>query len=313
MIPSVITFEVNGSIDETNKKIAVLDFDGTIVKPKESRPFPKDKDDWQFLRPNVPTNIKNLYKNGYSIYIITNQTKKWKLDMIKESLETLNIPIKVIVGFGKGEDAIKKPNKKLFFDNVNVAKNFSNKSFYVGDAYDSSIHFSDSDRKFAENIGIKFKIPEDIFPIELTKKDDTKNYEENYQEIIVLVGFPASGKSSFAANKLSSYKILNGDDLKTLPKMISTAKKYLDDKYSVVFDATNPKPENRQKIIELGKKYDIPVRCFVFNMDIETAMEWNTRRFNQTGKKVPKIAFYVFRKNYVKPDINEGFYKIVEI
>ena len=32
----------------------------------------------------------------------------------------LNIPIKVIVGFGKGENVIKKPNKALFYDNVSV-------------------------------------------------------------------------------------------------------------------------------------------------------------------------------------------------
>ena len=28
--------------------------------------------------------------------------------------------------------------------------------------------------------------------------------------------------------------------------------------------------------------------------DIETAFEWNTKRTNETGKKVPKIAFYLF-------------------
>jgi bifunctional polynucleotide phosphatase/kinase len=311
---SVITFEINGPINKNNKILACLDFDGTIVKPKESRPFPKDAQDWQWLRPNVPKNIKKLYEDGYSIYIFTNQTKEWKIDMIKESLKTLNIPIKVIIGFGKGDFVIKKPNKKLFFDNVkeSVALNFSKKSFYVGDAYDASIHFSDSDKKFAENIGMKFKIPEDIFPIELTKKKDTKNYEKDYQEIVIFVGPPASGKSSFARKKLKSYQILNGDELKTLPKMISVAKKYLDESYSVVFDATNPKPENRAKIIELGKEYGIPVRCFVFNVEIEQAMEWNTLRFNETGKKIPRIAFYIFRKNYIKPTKEEGC-KVINI
>lgn len=87
--------------------------------------------------------------------------------------------------------------------------------------------------------------------------------------------------------------------------MISAAKKYLDDSYSVVFDATNPKPENRAQIIELAKQYGIPLRCFVFNVEIEQVMEWNTRRFNETGKKIPRIPFYLFRKNYVKPIVEE--------
>lgn len=36
-------------------------------------------------------------------------------------------------------------------------------------------------------------------------------------------------------------------------------------------------------------------------------MEWNTKRMNETNKKVPKISFYVFRKNYIKPTKEEGF------
>lgn len=65
---------------------------------------------------------------------------------------------------------------------------------------------------------MKFKILEDIFPIELTKKKNNKNYEKDYQEIIIFVGYPASGKSSFARKKLKSYQILSGDELKTLHK-----------------------------------------------------------------------------------------------
>jgi bifunctional polynucleotide phosphatase/kinase len=249
----------------------------------------------------VPEIIKKLHSSGYSIYVFTNQTKEWKIDMIKESLGTIGIPIKVVIGFGKGAQ---KPNKKLFFDNVSVK--FSKKSFYTGDAWDSSIHFSDSDLEFAKNVGINFKIPEEIFPIELVKKQDSKKYEKSHQEIVILTGFPASGKSTFIKNKLKTYEVVSGDVLKTLPKMLNTATKYLDLGKSVVFDATNPKKENRDKIIQLGKKYKIPVRCFVFNVDIETALEWNTKRFNETGKKVPKIAFYVHRKNYIRPTEEDG-------
>lgn len=200
-------FEINGPIDNTNKKLACFDYDWTLVKPKNDKTFPSNKDDWEWLRPNVPKKIKELSSEGYSIYIFTTQTKLWKLDMIKESLSTLNIPIKVNVGFGK-ENKIKKPNKKLFYDNVSIE--FNEISFFVGDAAGRANDYSDDDLIFAENVGIKFKIPEDIFPIELKKKVDNNNYEKKEQEIIVLVGFPASGKTYFANNKLSSYEILNG-------------------------------------------------------------------------------------------------------
>lgn len=305
-------FEINGPIDNNNQKIICLDYDWTLCKPKNGKTFPSNKDDYVWLRPKVPEIIKNLSVDGYTIYVFTTQTKLWKLDMIKESLSTLDIPIKVIVGFGKGENVIKKPNKSLFYDNVSV--NFNKiESFFVGDAAGRPNDHSNDDRLFAENVGINFKIPEDIFPIELTKKIDTCNYEKMYQEIIILVAYPAAGKSTFATNKFSSYKILSGDVLKTLPKMLKEGRKYLNEGHSIVFDATNPKKENRAKIIELANEYNIPVRCFVFNVDIETALEWNTKRMNETGKKVPKISFYVFRKNYIKPIKEDGFNEIVEI
>jgi bifunctional polynucleotide phosphatase/kinase len=310
MTSNEFVFEINGPINNDNQKIACFDYDWTLCKPKDSKTFPSNKDDYIWLRPNVPDIIKQLYVDGYTIYIFTTQTKLWKLDMIKESLATLNIPIKVIVGFGKGDDVVRKPNKALFYDNVSVSFD-KTESFFVGDAAGRPNDHSNDDRLFAENVGINFKIPEDIFPIELTKKIDTFDYESSRQEIIILVGYQASGKSTFAANKFSTYTILSGDVLKTLPKMLKEGKKFLNEGKSIVFDATNPKKENRAKIIELANEYKIPVRCFVFNVDIETAMEYNTKRMNETGKKVPKISFYVFRKNYVKPTKEEC--EIVEI
>ena len=302
-----IVFDIK-EFDKKNRNLACFDYDWTLVKPKEGRTFPKNKQDWTWLRKNVPETLKKLNEK-FSIYVFTNQTKEWKLEMIRESLETLNIPIRVVVGFGK--DGLSKPNARLFTDNVKVK--FTKKSFFTGDAAGRSTDWSDSDKEFAKNVGITFKIPEDIFPIIISRKADSKSYKKSNsgKEIVILVGYPASGKSTFARTKLPSHHILSGDELKTLPKMIKEAKKQLDAGKSVVFDATNPKPENRSKIIELAKTYKIPVRCFVSNVDIDTAFEWNTKRMNETGKKVPKVAFYVFRKNYVRPTKEEC--KVIDI
>lgn len=89
-----------------------------------------------WLYDSVPETLISLYKDGYAIYIISNQTKEWKLEMIKESMNELNIPIKVIIGFGNG---IKKPDKELFDIKFNKKT-----SFYTGD-------WSDSDMVFAKN------------------------------------------------------------------------------------------------------------------------------------------------------------------
>ena len=299
--------------DETNTKIAAFDYDWTLVKPKEARTFPKDINDWQWLRPNVPDIIKKYYDNEYSMYIFSNQTKKWKIDMIKDSLTLLNIPIKIIIGFGKYTKLI-KPNPELFNEVIPEFDKLA--SFYCGDAAGRPNDWSDVDIQFAHNININFKNPEDLFPIELVKNEKinpTIIIEKDTQEIVVLVGFAASGKTTFAQNKLSTYVIISGDELKTTDKMIKNAKSYLDKSYSVVFDATNGKLENRKKIIDFAKENKIDIRCMVFDVDIETAMEWNTKRMNETSKKVPKIAFYTYRKYYTEPSVEEGFDEVIHV
>lgn len=297
--------------DETNTKIAAFDYDWTIVKPNKARTFPKDSDDWQWLRPNVPIILKEYYNDDYSIYIFTNQTKQWKLDHIKKSLNTIGIPIKVIVGFGK-DTLLKKPNPDLF--NKVIQEFDKDISFYCGDAGGRSNDWSDVDIRFAKNVGINFKTPEECFPIELTKSvASIIDYEIETQEIIVLVGYPSAGKTTFAENKLNTYVIISGDLYKTTERSIKEAKKYIDNENSVVFDATNGKLDNRAKIIKFAKDNNIPIRCFVFNVCIEEAMEWNAKRASETDKKVPRIAFYLFRKHYIEPSLEEGFSEILHI
>lgn len=297
-------FVISENFDTKNKKIAAFDYDWTLVKPKESRTFPKDVDDWQWLRPNVPIVLKKYHDEGYSLYVITNQTKQWKLDHIKNSLGTLGLPIKVIVGIG----GIAKPDPRLFtvpFDRT--------KSFFCGDAAGRANDWSNSDLIFANNVGIKFKIPEECFPIELTKKEDCVDYQNDKLEMVVMVGYPAAGKSTFAQTKLKSNIIVSGDELKTIPKMLKRAKRHLDMGNSVTIDATNGKIENRAKLIEFARKCGIYVRCIEITTSIEEAMEWNTVRSNETGKKVPKIAFYAYRKSYTKPTVEEGFDEVIYV
>ena len=60
-------------------KLAIFDFDWTIVKPKEGRKFPKDVNDWQYIRESVPSIIREFAKD-HQIVILTDQSKMWKID-----------------------------------------------------------------------------------------------------------------------------------------------------------------------------------------------------------------------------------------
>ena len=72
------------------------------------------------------------------------------------------------------------------------------KSFFIGDAIGRQHDYSDSDKVFAENIGIPCYCPEQIFhtateivaipPIPLTDE----------KQLIIMMGYPGSGKSTIA-------------------------------------------------------------------------------------------------------------------
>ena len=52
-------------------KIAAFDLDYTLIQTKSGRRFPKDKDDWKLMFPNISDKLKKL--EGYSIVVFTNQ------------------------------------------------------------------------------------------------------------------------------------------------------------------------------------------------------------------------------------------------
>ena len=72
-------------------KIAAFDLDGTIIKTKSGRVFPKDKNDWVFFNDNVKKILYNLCNNNYKIVIFTNQKgigndKKKKEDFLEDQI-----------------------------------------------------------------------------------------------------------------------------------------------------------------------------------------------------------------------------------
>lgn len=285
-------------------KLACFDFDWTLVKPKNGKQFPTDSNDWQYLRNSVPEILHQFVHDGYSIIIFTNQTKEWKVDMIKNVFHDIGINATVYIAMGK-DSIYAKPNILMFTENIKEWD--KENSFYCGDAYDADKCWSDSDKVFADKIGIKFCTPEELFPFDEWKYVMT-NYSKPEQEIIIMVGYPASGKSTtcigLAAN---GYEIISGDVLKTPAKMIKTAIPFIMSGKSVVFDATHGTIEKRKQIIDLANKYGISVRIFVTQFTMEEAMELNIKRaFHLNTKPISKIAYYTYRKKYQPPTESEA-------
>jgi bifunctional polynucleotide phosphatase/kinase len=165
---SAIYYKIN---NKTSTKMAGFDLDYTIIKPKGYRRFPKDKNDWVLLNSSVKKNLHQLHKGGYRIVIFTNQggvaKGKTKLEDIIYKLDSIiahvGVPMDYVISYSY--DKYRKPNKEMFelYKKHSKKRILRKDSFYCGDAAGRKKDFSDSDKIFAENIGVQFYVPEEIF------------------------------------------------------------------------------------------------------------------------------------------------------
>ena len=159
MAPTVLKFMT----PRFRKKIALFDYDETLIRPKDGRRFPKDVDDYMWAFPDVPKVLQETYDKGFMIIICTQQSKLWKVDQIKAVLGSLHIPMYAAVALDKADY---KPSTVLF--DV-VMQNYKNKtwskesSFFVGDALGRDGDWSNTDRLFAEALQVQWKTPESYF------------------------------------------------------------------------------------------------------------------------------------------------------
>lgn len=297
------------------QKVAAFDYDWTLVRPKNNRRFPKDADDWQWFRQSVLHVLKRYYDEGYGIFVFTNQTKEWKKQHILNSLSTLNIPMTIVIAYDLAEH---KPNPSMFHAAMDGKKFKPESSFFVGDALGRKGDFADTDRGFADNIGVKVLAPEDVFPLEGDEGGKFLSPEEaqklvkpsSSQEIVVMAGYPGSGKSTIAKHLGDhGYAVVDGDVYKTDANRLKVGRAALVEGKSVVFDATNLTKEKRSIYVRLANELVLPVRCVYVSASVTRAMEQNMKRPKE--KQVPRVAYYKMQKTFEEPTEDEGFKLVV--
>lgn len=335
-------------------KIAAYDLDGTIITTKSGRVFPKDNDDWKIAYSEIPGKLKQLHSDGYKIVFMTNQAgiargntnvKSFK-NKIERILSKLGVPVQVFVATGKG--FYRKPapgmwNALVEQKNDGIPVDTA-ESFFCGDAAGREANwapkkkkdFSSSDRLLAINLGLNFFTPEEHFlknrpvpfklpefnPSALPKhlplfdSPDTNLISEN-KEVVVLVGSPGSGKSSFATSHLvpKGYYHVNRDKLGSWQKCVAAMESALCTGKSVIIDNTNPDKESRHRFIEIARKYKIGCRCFVMTTSMIHAKHNNKfREFtDDTHEPISDMVINMYKSKYVEPTLDEGFDAIVKV
>ncbi|KAI6654898.1 Sodium-independent sulfate anion transporter-like [Oopsacas minuta] len=229
-------------------------------------------------------------------------TGKTSITGMKEKLDSIlrffEVPANII--FATKKDINRKPAPGMwsyFQTNSGDCPADIADSFYCGDAAgrpeDKPIgkrkDFSDSDLKFAHNVSLTFYTPEELFlgqePPSLSFGNKFNPYEYRNdielnkihllspegakipfeeQELILLVGCQASGKSSFYREHLAAngYIHISQDILKSRDKCLLSTEQLLTAGKNVVIDNTNPDRATRSRYIQLAKKCNVPVRVF---------------------------------------------------
>ena len=291
-------------------KIAAFDYDWTLVSPKDGKTFPSNVEDWIWLYPNIPDELRRLNKEGFTIVIFTNQSKDWKVTQIQTVAASLEIPIFVVIARQKCDY---KPNPILYDVLVGSAKVDKAASFFVGDALGRKGDFADSDKVFAENICLKCYSPEEFFAVK--QEHEVVEIPElnlsDCKQVIIMVGYPGSGKSSVAKKICEDerFVLIQGDVYKTSPKMIKAAGAYVSEGKSVVFDATNSSCKKRYEYIGFARKHSYKIVCVHVSTSLEDSYKRNKSR--DPENQVPKIAYSMYKKHFENPSVEEGFDIIV--
>ena len=293
-------FNINNA--SYRSKMLAIDFDHTIVTPQNCRKFPKDKDDWEWFDESVPDKIKQYYDNEYMIVIFTNQSKQWKCEQIKIVTEILELPMFVVIATEKSEY---KPNKQLFETFIGENTIDLENSLFIGDALGRKTDFSDSDKMFAENIGIKCVPPESIFTTPIEQFEIPLSTQ---QEIIIMVGYPGSGKTTIAKNiceRNENYIHILGDVCKTIPKIKKAIKDGIKQGKSIIIDATNNSIKKRKEYINIAQENEYNITCIHMTTSMTHSYKGNLKR--SEDKRVPLVAYHVYNKYFDPPTEEEGF------
>lgn len=122
-------------------------------------------------------------------------------------------------------------------------------------------------------------------------------------ELVLLMGLPGAGKSTFAQRFATSHLIVSRDALgererPTIAEALAAGR-------SVVVDDTNATPAARASLIALGHAH----RAFIVGYHIDTpprvCVARNRRR--EGHARVPNVAIFTVAKRFVPPRPEEGF------
>jgi predicted kinase len=129
-------------------------------------------------------------------------------------------------------------------------------------------------------------------------------------ELVIFVGLPGSGKSTYyrsnlAATHLHISKDLMPNERDRDTKQMRTIAAALDKGGRVVVDNTNASAKVRAPLIALGLSHGARVIAYYFECSVKLCLMRNRGREGKA--RVPDVAIFVTAKKLQPPQVEEGF------
>ena len=135
-------------------------------------------------------------------------------------------------------------------------------------------------------------------------------------ECVILVGLPASGKSTFFRQRFAGTHAHVSKDLLRHNRRPQRRQEHLIAESlaagrSVVVDNTNPSAAVRAPLIAIARAHGAEVVAYVFVTEAADALRRNRAR--QGRERVPDVAIFTARTRLQPPQPSEGFDRIYEV
>jgi len=135
-------------------------------------------------------------------------------------------------------------------------------------------------------------------------------------ECVILIGLPASGKSTFFRERFAATHDHVSKDLlrnnrqpqRRQDQLIAAS---LASGRSVVVDNTNPSSAVRAPVIALARKHGAEVVGYFFATEAGDALRRNRARDGR--ERVPDVAIFTARKRLEPPTMTEGFDRLFSV
>ncbi len=125
-------------------------------------------------------------------------------------------------------------------------------------------------------------------------------------QMILLIGIPGSGKSTFAATNIQpAFVRISQDVLRTRARVASALADALRERKNIVIDNTNVMRKERERFIIPAREAGYRITGYYFQSIIEDCLRRNAQRSGTA--RIPDVGVVARAKDLELPSYDEGF------